>query len=327
MPLDRAIMGRTGLVGGGDEARVPADNMAPQTPISELSFKLRDVYVNATILESLVNGIYTAIVVGTIFSLLTRGRLHAVQKPILLVMFLMYIFSTIHLAQRWQLYMLHQPQWSIMLGSTMLSVNTLLADFVLIWRCWKVWGRDWRVIVLPVCSTLVGIAFCIISLFAQSKPGAQLATHRNAFVHSAVIFFSLSLATTLLVTISVLYRVFSLKRGRSGQWKDRFYNEAIVESALLYSLNLIIFLPFLVRDDFNDAYPQAILAQTTGIAPTLIIARIALGICRPDAMWPSTNKSSLAGLDQAGLESSHPGRIFENEFKNADSQSDVDEKV
>ena len=61
----------------------------------------------------------------------------------------MYTFSTVHLAQRWQLiraafiahgdtagtifnYMLHQPQWSIMLGATMLSANTVLADCVLV---------------------------------------------------------------------------------------------------------------------------------------------------------------------------------------------------
>jgi hypothetical protein len=48
--------------------------------------------------------------------------------------------------------------------------------------------------------------------------------------------------------------------------KSRGYGrviEIVVESALLYSVALIVFLPFLVSKSFDDAYPQAVLAQMT----------------------------------------------------------------
>ncbi|KAI0313692.1 hypothetical protein OF83DRAFT_1140174 [Amylostereum chailletii] len=278
--------------------------MPAQIPIEQLSFQLRDIYLNVTLLESFMNGIYTAIMAVTFYTLIVKRNLRTVHKGLVAVMLVMYALATLHLAQRWNLvrtafitngdtaatvfsYMLHQPQWSIMVGATVVSANTLIADCVLIWRCYWVWDGDWKAIVLPVCTTIVGTVFSVFSLYKQAQPGAGLATDRAAFINSATIYFSLPLATTLLATILIVSRILWFSR-RVGVGRYTNVIEIVVESAMLYSINLIVFLPLQSRDDFNDAYPQAILAQMTGIAPTLIVARVTLGFARPAGQW-STN--------------------------------------
>jgi hypothetical protein len=77
----------------------------------------------------------------------------------------------------------------------------------------------------------------------------------------------------------------------------------MVESAALYSISLIVFLPFLVQKaSFDSGYPQAFITQLTvipgsytychcltyitqGICPTLIVARVSFGHARPDETW------------------------------------------
>jgi len=67
--------------------------------------------------------------------------------------------------------------------------------------------------------------------------------------------------------------------------------EMMVESAVIYSLTLLVYIPLLPSTNFADAYPQVILVSVTGIAPTLISARVYLGLSRPDEQWTRTRSS------------------------------------
>ncbi len=103
----------------------------------------------------------------------------------------------------------------------------------------------------------------------------------------------MSLATTLLCTTLIVFRIWYLGRVDALRTYKRII-EIIVESAALYAIALVVFLIFFVRDDLNTGYPQAVLYSITvfifftlsdicpvlnicrqGIAPTLIIVRVA----------------------------------------------------
>lgn len=30
------------------------------------------------------------------------------------------------------------------------TINSILGDSIVVWRCWKVWGEDWKICVVPV---------------------------------------------------------------------------------------------------------------------------------------------------------------------------------
>lgn len=97
----------------------------------------------------------------------------------------------------------------------------------------------------------------------------------NAFVDYALPYFSMCLVTTLLATILIVFRIVWLTRNQAGSAFSgyRAVIEMIVESALLYSITLIVYIALLFGPDTdnNDGYAQAILIHMTVRKPFLCI--------------------------------------------------------
>ncbi|KAJ7864629.1 hypothetical protein B0H14DRAFT_3603088 [Mycena olivaceomarginata] len=241
--------------------------------------------------------------------------MHKQSLGIFLALIAMYIFSTIHIVCRWilmrnafidngdtsmttSLYLIRPPLWLTVLGAVVFTANTLVADSVLIWRCWTIWGRNWWVIVLPLCCTLAGAGLGFRSIQEQAAYVINPSLDRTKFIDFATPYFALSLITTCLATLLIIFRILTMTDHTTRQ--SRGYSrviEVVVESALLYSVAMAIFLPLLVRNSSNDAYAQAVVGQVTGIAPTLIVARVTLGFARPSETWqtPTTVFSTRSG--------------------------------
>lgn len=86
----------------------------------------------------------------------------------------------------------------------------------------------------------------------------------NAYIDYATPYFSLSLLTTVMCTVLIVGRILHLTHGTvavGGSYGSVI--EIVVESAALYSLTLVIYLPMLVRNEWAGGYPQAIIAQIT----------------------------------------------------------------
>ncbi|KAL9709186.1 hypothetical protein Ac2012v2_007541 [Leucoagaricus gongylophorus] len=131
----------------------------------------------------------------------------------------------------------------------------------------------------------------------QIDPSSNLASSaRNKFAKFTAVYFSLSLASTVISTSLTVYRIITVARetGFHSQNSYRKIIEIVVESAALYSLILIIYVPFLVRSDFSDAYPQAILVNVMGIAPTLIFTRVSAGVSRDYSTVQRTTNGRLS---------------------------------
>ncbi|KAJ7141704.1 hypothetical protein C8R43DRAFT_1071603 [Mycena crocata] len=219
----------------------------------------------------------------------------------------MYIFSSLHMASRWVMiknafvdngdspeatleYLLENPLWLVILPGVVFPANTLVADCVLIWRCWIVWNRNFKIVIIPIVSTIAGAILGFLSVASEVHFILHPDIDRNSFADFATPWFGLSLATTLTATLLIIFRIITMSEGR-GRGYGRVI-EIVVESAALYCVILIIFLPFLVRGLTVAGYPEAILVQVTGMAPTLIVARVSLGLARPNDTWRAASKFS-----------------------------------
>ncbi|KAJ7263131.1 hypothetical protein B0H12DRAFT_294057 [Mycena haematopus] len=281
----------------------------------ESDFALRDVYLNITLLQAFGNGIYCVIFFLTLYAMVFMRRTH---NLIFIVVILMYTFATIQTGVHWAIIRnafvthgaspddtvnyLNQPSFTlIVLPSTLLVANTFLADCVLIFRCYAVWNDNWRVIVLPVLSTISGTVFGILTVI-ETGNFIKYGGDPNAFVDYARPYFSLCLVTTLLATVLIVFRILWLTRDQAGTafsgYGYRAIIEMVVESALLYSTTLIVYIVLLFGADTsnNDGYAQAVLIQMTGIAPTLIVARVSFGLARPSSSWQRTPKTANFNL-------------------------------
>ncbi|KAJ6455004.1 hypothetical protein C8R45DRAFT_1037052 [Mycena sanguinolenta] len=273
-------------------------------------FALRDIYLNITLLQAFGNGVYFVVFSLALYAMIFRRKTHPLLFFVVVAQF---IFASIETGVHWfnirTAFVIHgtsvddtvealtNPTFTqVVLPATLLVVNTLLADCVLIFRLYTVWNHDWRVIVLPVMSTIGGTVLGILTVI-ESGNFIKDGGNSNAFVDFAIPYFSMCLVTTLLATILIVFRIFWLTRAQAGSAFSGYRSviEMIVESALLYSVTLIVYIALLVASatDNNDGYAQAILIHMTGIAPTLIVARVSFGLARPSSSWQRITRTTF----------------------------------
>lgn len=109
-----------------------------------------------------------------------------------------------------------------------------------------------------ICMSTV---FSIFSLVIEADPNTQL-SQRSALSQPAVTYTALTLTTTLIATTTIIWRIVTMGYHIN---RNRYRNviEIILESAALYSIVLIVYMPFIVLPNVTDAMPQAVVAQMT----------------------------------------------------------------
>ncbi|KAK0215609.1 hypothetical protein IW262DRAFT_226187 [Armillaria fumosa] len=170
--------------------------------------------------------------------------------------------------------------WDVM-AVTATAVNLIIADCTIIWRCWVMWNHDWRVIILPILFVMGEIVCGISSVIRQFTVSVNDETGK----YWAVAIMAATVGTNILCTTLIVGRIIFLARGNRGVMGGiRTYRgviEILVESAALYSIIYVV-LAILYLNGNAYIYPEALVWPVTGIAPTLIILRVASGYARPE---------------------------------------------
>ncbi|PBK91762.1 hypothetical protein ARMGADRAFT_186315 [Armillaria gallica] len=260
----------------------------------QASFNYLGAVLNQAILGALCHSIYTCILSLTLWSISNKhGPKPEISWPLSLY------YRTSRRQSSWHStgLMLSTPTSRTEKRITS-GINTDIADAIMIWRCWIVWGRRWIVVILPILLFFgQGVFGCFalhVDLHETSNWGT---TPGKSEVNWTTMYLSFSLGTTLLCTALIIYRIVTVRRSPDGiSAAARAYRgivEILVESALLYAVSLILFIVLIARGGAASAYPQIIYITTTGIAPTLIVARVASGQARPNDNWQASNVSAL----------------------------------
>ncbi|KAK7444833.1 hypothetical protein VKT23_015150 [Stygiomarasmius scandens] len=279
------------------------------------------VPTSSTIIEDWFNGFYAALVFITVWTIASNKHYMKSTKVALSgFAILMYICSTVHAAVNWSWFskavdgnelpgstglfdsLRHIPPWQEAVGNTFFALNILFADSLLIWRCWVLWGRRWWIVFVPAIGTLSGIALAIIAIYSVVQSDiahdpTEVGKQAHRFVSFSTAYFSTSIATSVIATSLIILRILLVQwsnakfvsSGREGRGNPyRHVIEIVVESAALYSITLLIFIIFLETKNPNLYYAQNVHAQVAGIAPLLIILRVASNSSRPDSEWTSS---------------------------------------
>jgi len=148
-------------------------------------------------------------------------------------------------------------------GAVVYVTNNLVADGLLIYRCYVIWNTPW-ITVVPLMLLLTTM---ILGYSLQLR-----------------LFFILSLSMNLFVPTLVAGRLWWIIRrirgpaGVATRRKGRNAMIIILESGLIYSLLVSIHMGFFHFNDPRDEIIYAALSQVVGIVPTLIIVRVGLGV-------------------------------------------------
>ncbi|KAF9024906.1 hypothetical protein BDZ89DRAFT_1135731 [Hymenopellis radicata] len=199
-------------------------------------------------------------------------------------------------------------------------LSVFLADLILIWRCWVLYGGDLKIVAVPslclITETIAAGFLVFYTLTSSNETGASQAVW-------TLVYYLMTMVTNSLCTFLLLFRNMSV-RGIGAIFKtSRGVIEVFVESAAMYAAIYIALLVVYTYEFYSPrvlvmtayTYPQMISYSVTGIAPTLIIARVMAGQSRPNnAPTPptlpnmrSTMHSPAESLQFAGA-SSHGTR-------------------
>ncbi|KAJ6620469.1 hypothetical protein B0H10DRAFT_2215986 [Mycena sp. CBHHK59/15] len=167
------------------------------------------------------------------------------------------------------------------------TANMIIGDFVLIYRCYIVYGRRWKVIVPSFMLYLTGIATAIGLMEAQiTTSNAAITLTSDIMRPWSSAFFAITAAQNILTTSLLVWRIWRVEhqneKFRAGttslsapihQPQLRKVIRVVAESGLAYST--LVFLTFVVDVcNSNTVYPISDVAlQATGITFNVIIIR------------------------------------------------------
>lgn len=178
------------------------------------------------------------------------------------------------------------------------TLNSAVGDSVVVWRCYLVWGRSWKIVTL----SLVLLCGFIVAGIGQTYHFANGQAIHSAFVHTLTIWnglvFSFSLATNLTATSLIALRVWHVFRMISGVASSLGAAKVLVlviESGMIYSAALIIEICcyFSGSNSFYIVYDP--IAQLTSIVPTMILLLVALKQTSSDLKSRATSSGRSGG--------------------------------
>ncbi|KDR81192.1 hypothetical protein GALMADRAFT_265018 [Galerina marginata CBS 339.88] len=224
--------------------------------------------------ESVLQGMYTVLVVVVIWLLCQPRPMPTIHRIMFSISIVMWMISSAHVGLLIQ--QVTQTVTPVRNAQAQLSIATIqfmLADLIMIWRVWVVWGGNYLVALLPTILMLVaaGLRF----------DGAATILTFAARPHIADVAAALIASNVLLCTLLIAGRIWYL------QWQmskildrspphqlNKGYNGVlmlIIESGALYAVAQLL---ALILDDVHSPGVHAVLDMQlplAGMLPTLIV--------------------------------------------------------
>jgi len=176
---------------------------------------------------------------------------------------------------------LYYSNWINMMSFACYVVMSWIADALVLYRFVIIWNYAFYVALFPVLMYAGSISMSVALLVAMTRPGASFWT--AIAVRFGIAYWSLSVSLNIILTLTIagrLLRVRKMIKDSLGDEHSRSYTSVtamLVESAALYSIWGLVFIISYAR---NSAFQNLVLpplGQVQGIAPLLIILRVARG--------------------------------------------------
>ncbi|KXN91385.1 hypothetical protein AN958_00908 [Leucoagaricus sp. SymC.cos] len=180
------------------------------------------------------------------------------------------------------------------------AVGAWAADFILIYRCWIVYGRRWLVIIPSGLLYLANVAISlrVFAMMGAAK-GIPTLTDANAFRASLLAFCSTIAAQNVLTTGVLIWRIWLVERSQARIFKfedrPRYLHRisaVLAESGATYTAIVLITLVLTAAENPALYVVDNLMIQTAGIAFNLILVR-----CSPERDHQFTtyhNKGTVA---------------------------------
>ncbi|KAI0631205.1 hypothetical protein C8Q77DRAFT_1230388 [Trametes polyzona] len=251
--------------------------------------------------ESALWGVYGVLFVISLGLLFRRGRKGELNPTVFAIHCLLFLASTTHYAIEFNHFyttlasspiLPHQcvdgyaNETQPLVGADILiSLCDLLGDAMLIYRCWAMWRGNYWVLVLPVLSAVAGfgcmmqVAHFVVTL-SPTAPAPP-----PAIVPLTVAGYALPLCTNVMASGLLVLKIWWMTRPapdahtlRSTARLAHSAMAVVVESGLIYLAVQLVLVVLVSLGHPAEGVVGVIAVQIYGIAPTLMVIRVALGL-------------------------------------------------
>ncbi|KDR69424.1 hypothetical protein GALMADRAFT_145468 [Galerina marginata CBS 339.88] len=176
------------------------------------------------------------------------------------------------------------PLWSEVIAELSQLLMLILADILLIWRCFYMWNRSIRVIALPVLLLVAEVGISIATVVTGDinfKIPSESTAHLFGVMQIALL--SISFTGSMVETILIAFRIRSIfNQENTPRGRFKHVVEIVVQSAVIYSLALLLQIPYNVKPvNIHETvylaysnYASVLASVLAGLAPTVMVARV-----------------------------------------------------
>ncbi|KAF4621080.1 hypothetical protein D9613_000389 [Agrocybe pediades] len=182
------------------------------------------------------------------------------------------------------------PQWMPMLSNISNDVGFLIADGLMIWRCYHICGRSAWYIFLPLVFYLAEISLALIENVVYAllgyKTDYKTTKHAKLFDDLDASLAFVTASTSLLTTYTIARQIY-IATAQNQRSRKRYSQiiEIVVHSSVFYSLALLAMaicnLFLYSHDKYTSAragvlirYLSVLAIVATVLSPTLMVARL-----------------------------------------------------
>ncbi|KAG2751868.1 hypothetical protein P692DRAFT_20799754 [Suillus brevipes Sb2] len=255
--------------------------------------------IMSTVLEGILYGFSVLMFIGTIWALTYKHHMRDVNRPITAVAVLLLALSTAHMVVDIirteeglvqyrdtfpggpEAFFAEIARKTFVIKNAIFVSQTLLGDGVVIYRCYVVWQTVW-VIILPSMlwfSVAVTGVYSIYSFSRTTSISGNVFSHATRQWISA--FYALTLATNLLSSGLLAYRIWKIERTvantRTTKMTTTSILRVIMDAAIVYSIALLCTLIGSVCSNNGSLVMIDVLMPIISIAFYMVIIRIAIG--------------------------------------------------
>ncbi|KAF8330666.1 hypothetical protein F5887DRAFT_999837 [Amanita rubescens] len=160
-------------------------------------------------------------------------------------------------------------------------LSYIITDSVLIFRCWAVYNRSWRIIVLPFLLLLYNITALILMMYWDATTmGAVSTSFDDQLIGVRASYFASTIIISIYATSAIVVKIW---RNTVSRHLCRFTIRVVAESGLLYTITTIVtFCMIFLTVPGGSQIAAAINLPVSGIAYHLILIRVAQNRARPE---------------------------------------------
>ncbi|KAG8852813.1 hypothetical protein FRB96_008501 [Tulasnella sp. 330] len=164
-------------------------------------------------------------------------------------------------------------------ASLLLVIAGSISDLLIIWRVYHIYGRNRKIVFLPIFLLMVGLVAEVVQCVMWFKHFSYTGRYQNLYIIFELIGYMSSILLNVGCTTLIVWRIWCIGRHATNSRTRNKYKAitiALLESGAMYTVTLLVWTVFSINPQYNGicSFITYIFTMIAPIAPMLIILQL-----------------------------------------------------